>query len=148
MRKVAKDSSAEGGGLKVGDVILKINGHALDSRGNYNDPEFGLINFYHLVRGGAKVGDTVKIDLIRETKPKTLNVKLKRKNAADYLIDPYMFDRGPKFLILGGMIFQELTRPYLESWGDSWPTRAPFKLVYASSNPKQYEEKAGKNWSF
>lgn len=139
VRKVASDSSAEAGGMKVGDVILSINDKPIDSRGNYSDPKFGKISFSHLVRGGAKVGDMAKIDLIRDGKPLTLEFPLQRKDASNYFIDPYMFDRGPKFIILGGLIFQELTMPYLESWGDSWIDRAPFKLVYASSNPEIYE---------
>lgn len=140
VRKIAKDSSADLGGLKKGDIILNINGKAIDSRGNYEDDTYGKLSFSHIVRGNAKVGDKVKIDIIRDGEPQSLDIELIRKEATDYLIDPYMFDRGPKFLILGGLIFQELTRPYLESWGDSWVTRAPFKLVYAASNPEQYEE--------
>ena len=70
----------------------------------------------------------------------TVEVELTRKMATDYLIDPYMFDRGPKYLIFGGLIFQELTLPYLESWGEEWTTRAPFKLVHANANPHPLEE--------
>lgn len=140
IRKIAKDSSADRGGLKKGDIIMTIDGNAIDSRGNYEDPVYGKLSFSHIVRGNAKVGDSVKIDVIREGEPKSLDIALVRKEPTDYLIDPYMFDRGPRFLILGGLIFQELTRPYLESWGDSWTTRAPFKLVYAAANPEEYEE--------
>ncbi len=140
VRKLAKDSSADKGGLQIGDVILSIDGKAIDSRGNYVDPKFGKLSFSHLVRGAAKVGDTISVELIRDEQPQTLEIELRRKEPSEYLIDPYMFDRGPKFYILGGLIFQELTRPYLESWGDSWTTRAPFKLVYASSNPEEYEQ--------
>jgi hypothetical protein len=51
-----------------------------------------------------------------------------------------MFDRGPKYVIFGGLIFQELTLPYLESWGDEWKTRAPFKLVHSQANPEKWEK--------
>lgn len=139
VRKVAKDSSADKGGLKEGDVILKVDGKEIDSRGNYLDADYGRISFSHLVRGGAKVGDTIQLDLIRDKKLESIEVELSRKDAADHFVDPYMFDRGPKFIILGGLIFQELTRPYLESWGDSWPTQAPFKLVYAASSTEVYQ---------
>ena len=63
-----------------------------------------------------------------------------RRAPDEYLIDAYMFDRGPRYLIMGGLIFQELTLPYLQSWGDNWSTRAPFKLVHANAHPEQYEE--------
>lgn len=140
VRRIAKGSSADEGGIEKGDVILSINGYPLDSRGNYTDETYGKLSFSHLVRGNAKVGEKVQVDLIRDGKPKSLDIVLKRQEATDYLVDPYMYDRGPRFLILGGLIFQELTRPYLESWGDSWTTRAPFKLVYANANPEMYEE--------
>ena len=140
VRNVAKDSSADKAGIKEGDVILKIAGKPIDSRGNYSDPKYGKLSFSHLVRGGAKVGDKLKFDIIRDEKPTTIDVELTRKKPEDYLIDPYMYDRGPKYVIFGGMIFQELTKPYLESWGAEWTTRAPFKLVYASANPEEYEE--------
>jgi len=140
VRKIAKESSADHGGIEIGDVIMSINGKAIDARGNYTDPTYGKLGFNHLVGGNAKVGDKVKIELIREGKTKTLEFPLKRKESTEYLVDPYMFDRGPKFIILGGLIFQELTSAYLQSWGESWTERAPFKLVYANSDPEKYED--------
>lgn len=140
VREVGRGSSAEQAGLKDGDVILSIAGQAIDSRGNYNHPKYGKLSFSHLVRGGVKVGDTVKLEVIREGKPLSIDVKLARKPAEDFLIDPYMFDRGPKYLIFGGLIFQELTLPYLQSWGDDWTNRAPFNLVYANADPASFEE--------
>jgi hypothetical protein len=140
VREMAKDGSADKAGIKEGDVILSIAGQPIDSRGNYTHPAYGKLSFSHLVRGGAKVGDTIKLDIIRDKKPMTVEVQLTRKPATDYLIDPYMFDRGPKDLIFGGLIFQELTLPYLESWGEDWTTRAPFKLVHANANPHPLEE--------
>jgi S1-C subfamily serine protease len=140
IRSVSKHSSAEKGGLKKGDVVLAIDGKAIDSRGNYVDEQYGKLSFSHLVGGNAKVGDKVKFDIIRDRKPKSLEIELIRKAPQDFLIDPYMFDRGPKYVIFGGLIFQELTLPYLESWGDEWANRAPFKLVHANANPEQWEE--------
>ena len=140
IHNVATDSSAEKGGLKKGDVILSINGQTIDSRGNYTHPDYGKLSFSHLVRGDAKVGDTISLDIIRDKAAQTVEVELIRKRPEDFLIDPYMFDRGPKYVIFGGLIFQELTLPYLESWGDEWVNRAPFKLVHANANPEEWEE--------
>ncbi len=140
VREVSKGSSADLAGMKPGDVVLSIDGQAIDSRGNYDHPEYGKLSFSHLVRGAAKAGDTVKFELIRDGEPLSLDVSLVRKRPEDFLIDPYMFDRGPKYLIFGGLIFQELTLPYLESWGEDWTNRAPFNLVYANADPQPYEE--------
>lgn len=140
VRSVLDESSASMGGLEAGDVILTVNGHEIDARGNYTHPDYGKLSFSHLVRGDAEVGETIEMGIIREGEPKTLTVELVRKTPTDFLVDPYMFDRGPKYLIYGGLIFQELTLPYLESWGDEWKTRAPFKLVLAEANPDKWEE--------
>lgn len=148
VRQVRPDSSAGKGGLKVGDVILKINGHDIDSRGNYVDKKYGTLNFGHLVRGGSNVGDKVKMHIVREGKTMDLEFELLRKEPGDYLVDPYMFDRGPRFMILGGLIFQELTLPYLKFWGDKWPTRGPLNLVNAQANPEPYEEEGRKKIVF
>lgn len=140
VREVGKGTSADLAGMKPGDVILSIGGNPIDSRGNFDHPDYGKLSFSHLVRGGAKVGDTVSIEVVREGAPLELEVALVRKAPEDYLIDPYMFDRGPKYLIFGGLIFQELTASYLESWGDDWTNRAPFRLVHANAHPNDYEE--------
>lgn len=140
VRNIATGSSADNAGMEEGDIILSIDGKPIDARGNYDHPKYGKLSFSHLVRGGAKAGDKVSMNIIRDGEPKTLEVELIRKTAEDHLIDPYMFDRGPKYLIFGGLIFQELTLPYLESWGEDWPTRAPFKLVHANANPEPFEE--------
>lgn len=140
VRSLAKEGSADKAGIKKGDVILSIGGQPIDSRGNYNHPEYGKLSFSHIVRGGAQNGDVVKVEVIRDGEPMSIDVELIRKLPENYLIDPYMFDRGPKYLIFGGLIFQELTLPYLQSWGDDWPTRSPFKLVHANANPEPFEE--------
>jgi hypothetical protein len=140
VREVGKGTSAELAGMKPGDVILSIGGHPIDARGNYDHPDYGKLSFSHLVRGGAKVGEAVRFEIVREGEALSLDVPLVRKKPGDYLIDPYMFDRGPKYLIFGGLIFQELTAPYLESWGEDWANRAPFNLVYANAHPHDFEE--------
>ena len=140
VRRVAEDGSAKAGGLLEGDVILEVGGHPIDSRGNYDHPKYGKLNFSHLVRGEPEVGEVVPLKLIRDGQLQERELTLLRKEPEDYLIDPYMFDRGPRFLILGGIIFQELTLPYLKAWGDNWATRAPFRLVHAHAHQDVYEE--------
>ncbi|MEM7144459.1 MAG: PDZ domain-containing protein [Verrucomicrobiota bacterium] len=138
--KVVKGSSADDAGLEVGDVLLKLGDHDVDSRGNYDHPLYGKINLSHIVRGGASTGDIIPIEILRDGKPLTLEATLKHKKPEEYLVDPYMFNRGPKFLIEGGLIFQELSLPYLKSWGGKWRTQAPFKLMYINANQEEFEE--------
>ena len=146
--RVAKGSSADTAGLEIGDVLLEVSGHKIDARGNYDDPLYGKLNLSHIVRGNAYVGDTVPMKILRDGKPKEISALLKRKDADDYLIDPYMFDRGPRFRILGGLVFQELTKPYLKSWGNKWKSKAPFKLIHAITYPEIYEEEGRRKLVF
>lgn len=140
VRRVAKDGSAAGAGLETGDVILEMNGFPIDSRGNYDHPDYGKLNFSHLVRGDAAVGESIPVRIVRDGEEMTVELKLLRKPPEAYLVDPYMYDRGPRFMIFGGLIFQELTLPYLKAWGDQWATRAPFKLVHAHAHQDIYED--------
>jgi hypothetical protein len=48
----------------------------------------------------------------------------------EYAISPYSRDEAPKYYILGGLIFQELTRQYLREWGPNWLKDAPQRFVY------------------
>src|SRR6202008_507924 len=68
--------------------------------------------------------------VIRNGQRRELNVKLFRISPEDYAIEPYTIGEQPRFYILGGLIFQELTRQYLRSWGANWLKDAPQRLVY------------------
>lgn len=145
---VIAGTSAEKAGIKKGDVILKVKGLEIDSRGNYKDPVYGLLNLSHLVKGSVSVGEEISVTVLRDGEEMDITVKLIRKNPSEYLVDPYMFDRGPKYQIVGGLLFQELTIPYLKLAGKDWRTRAPFKLIHAATNPKMHEDAGRKKIVF
>jgi S1-C subfamily serine protease len=139
---VSKNSPAQKAGLQKGDVISAIDGHSIDQLGYYEDEFYGRLFWSHLVRGAKSSGDTAKVDLVRDGKPLTLEVKLERHNQSDNLVPAYTFGQAPHYLVKGGMIFQELTRPLLEAFGDDWESRAPLDLLDALENPERYENRA------
>ena len=145
---VMHGTSAAQAGLKEGDVLLQVNGADIDSRGNYVDKTWGLMALGHLVKGNVRVGEELKTRIVRQGEEMEVTVKMLRKEPAEYLIDPYMFGRGPRYLILGGLVFQELTQTYLEAFGKEWRDRASFKLVYAVSNPEEYEKQGRRKLVF
>jgi hypothetical protein len=59
-----------------------------------------------------------------------LNVTLEHRDAKDYVSPPYNFDQPPRYYVVGGLIFQELSRQYLKEWGPAWQREAPQRLVY------------------
>lgn len=137
---VIKGGSAEKAGMKKGDIITSINGFAIDSRGDYKDPLYGPLSSSHLVRGRAYVGDKVEIKVIRDGKEVVLNGTLTRKKAEDNLVLPYLFDKGPRYVLMGGLLFQELSRPYLDAFGEEQRGGAILRLSRIASHPDQYEE--------
>lgn len=137
---VQEGGSAESAGLEKGDVLLELDGHAVDSRGNYVDEKYGLLSLGNLIKGKPQVGDKLGMKILRDGEMKNLEAELVRRKPEDYLVLPYLFDKGPKYLLMGGLLFQELNTPYLKAYGDKWRTRAPFKLVYARSHPEAIRE--------
>ena len=55
---------------------------------------------------------------------------LEHRAAKDYVIPPYNLDQPPSYYVLGGLIFQELSRQYLKEWGGNWQKDAPQRFVY------------------
>lgn len=145
---VMKGGSAEKSGMKKGDILVAINGFAIDSRGDYKDPQFGALSSSHLVRGRAYVGDKVEIKVIREGKEVTLNGELTRRKPDDYLVLPYLFDKGPRYVLMGGLLFQELSRPYLDAFGEEQRGGAILRLSHIASHPDKSEEEGRKKLVF
>ena len=46
------------------------------------------------------------------------------------IIEPYTIDKAPRFYILGGLVFQELSRQFLKEWGPEWTQKAPERFLY------------------
>ncbi len=126
---VAKGGPAAAAGVRAGDVLVEAAGQAIDQDGNFAAPLYGRINVVHLFTSGF-VGDRVPIKYMRDGQPQTAELVLARKPPQDFVSPPYVLDRGPKYLIADGMIFQELSRQYLKEWGGDWQKQAPQRLVY------------------
>ncbi len=139
INRVRPQSAAAEGGLLDGDVLLAIDGFAIDRRGFYQDPDFGPLDFGHLISGRPEAGQTLEVDILRDGERMQLQLTPSRTPPGEFLVEPYMFDRGPRFLMTGGVLFKELTRPFLLSFRD-WTTNAPIQLVEAERNQELYNE--------
>ena len=138
---VRKGGAAEAAGVKMGDVLLAIDGHAIDRRGYYQHPNYGSLFWGHLIRGGKSTGESISLSLLREGQPLELKATLTREEESSRLIPGYDFGKAPNFLVKGGLVFQELSRPLLESFGENWQSRAPLNFLDALENPEKYEGK-------
>src|SRR4029434_10205544 len=75
-------------------------------------------------------GDVVAFRIQRSCKPMELKVTLEHRDAKDYVSPPYNLDQPPAYYVLGGLIFQELSRQYLKEWVPNCQREAPKRLVY------------------
>src|SRR2546421_739359 len=127
---IEPNSPAMKAGLQVGDIIMGIGKSEIDQNGNYVDSLYGKIEFTNLLTAHAYSGDVVPFRIQRSGKPIQLNVTLQHRDAKDYVSPPYNLDQPPAYYVLGGVIFQELSRQYLKEWGLNWQREAPQRLVY------------------
>src|ERR1700724_4398259 len=127
---VEPNMPAKKAGMQVGDIIMAIGTHEIDQNGNYVDPLYGKIDFTNLISAHSYAGDVLSFQVQRERKPLEVKVTLEHRDAKDYVSPPYALDEAPKYLVLGGLIFQELSRQYLKEWGPNWQREAPQRFVY------------------
>jgi S1-C subfamily serine protease len=140
IQRVRKGGAAEVGGVKPGDVLLAVDGKAIDRRGYYTHPNYGSLLWGHLIRGEKSTGDVVTLSVLRAGSLLELKLTLTREDASARLVPNPLFDKPPNYLLKGGMLFQELSLPMLESFGEDWQSRAPLNLLDAYKNPEKYEE--------
>jgi hypothetical protein len=129
--------SAEVAGLKIGDVMLAMGGQDIDRFGTYEDSEFGRQSLVHLITTRHFVGDSIDLTILRDKEEMTISMALEAIDPQTYPIPPFLYDQAPTYIIVGGFVFQELSRQYLRAWGRNWNTGAPRRLVYYES--KQWE---------
>ena len=139
---VRKGGAAQAAGIRKGDVLLAFDGHQIDRRGYYQHASYGSLGWGHLARGERAVGDVVTLALIRDGQPLEVKATLTREEEQTRLVPNYMFDHAPNYLVKGGFIFQELTLPMLQAFGEDWSARAPLNLLDVYQNPEKYQDRA------
>ena len=100
------------GKLEPGDVLLSIEGHRIISDQTVElDGE--NVDLAEIVERKLK-GDKVKIDLLRDHQPLSVEIELEPNNS--YLIQANIFDEYPRFVMFGGLVFQPLSKNLLEAY--------------------------------
>jgi hypothetical protein len=93
-----------------------------------------------LIRTLKRTGEEVTLSLWRDGKPLELLVPLSREEDRERLVAGHSFDQAPNYLIKGGMVFQELTVPLMEAFGEDWQSRVPLNLMNALEQSGDYEK--------
>jgi hypothetical protein len=126
--------------LQPRDIILQIDGFDVDIQGDYSDPEFGKLMLENLATRGKWAGDEVKMKIWRAGKPLDISYRLPKYEYSHSIVPYGVYDQPPEYLILGGLVFQPLTYPYLQRWGAEWERRAPFRLTYYTPDEATKEQ--------
>lgn len=140
IHSVRKGGAADAAGMKAGDVLLAVDGQAIDRRGYYQHPHYGSLSWGHLIRGEKATGASITLSMWRAGQPLEIKATLTREEDSSRLVPNHLYDREPNFLLKGGLLFQELSLPLLESFGEEWQTRAPLDLLDAYENPDKYQD--------
>lgn len=142
--EILTGGTADKAGLKKGDVILAVDGKPIDQDGNYEDASFGRIAFSHITNTLSHPGDTLGFRVFRDGNILEIPVKMEPRDRSKIVSESYVVDRAPRFVVLGGIVFMELSRPYLQEWGGDWPKEAPQRLVFYDAFQNELPQDRGK----
>lgn len=132
-------SAGDGYALKRRDVIVEIDGFAVDMDGDYEDPDYGHVMIEGLATRRHFAGDRIAMKVAREGRILDVDYVIPKADYSVDLLPMFTFDAEPEYLVAGGLVFQPLTQPFLRGWGDDWRRRAPFRLVYLTSHAPSVE---------
>lgn len=113
------------GFLQDGDILLAVNGLLVANDGTVpNEPSripFGLLI------DRMQIGEVVKLRLLRNHSRLELSIPLHGNSAFSQRAHAY--DRLPRYLVYGGLVFVELERETLKTFGVNWNYDAPIELL-------------------
>jgi len=128
--------------MKRRDVILQVDGFDIDTQGDYLDPDYGHLLLENLSTRNKWAGDPVRLKIWRDGAAQDVIYRLPRAEDAARLVPEGPFDKEPEYLIVGGLVFQPLSKNYLRAWGQDWERRAPFRLAYFRNEEPKPERPA------
>ncbi|WP_372806897.1 PDZ domain-containing protein [Pontiella sp.] len=114
--------------LQPEDILLELDGHAIDAEGDYRHPRYGMMSLKLIATEGHYAGDVLPARVLRDKKEIELEIPLKNIPASAALIPLARPDLPPPYLVAGGLVFRELDDPYLQAWGDDWQNKIPASL--------------------
>lgn len=126
--------------FKERDIILEIDGFAIDTEGDYFDPDYGQLMLENLATRRHWAGDEIKMKIWRDGKAQEISYRLPKYDYTNLLVPLGVYDQPPDYLIVGGLVFQPLTVPYLQRWGNEWQRNAPFRFNYYRDNEATKEQ--------
>jgi hypothetical protein len=116
--------------LKRRDILLQVEGFDVDRQGDYVDPVYGHLMLENLSTRNKWAGNAVRLKIWRDRATQDVIYNLPNAENAARLVPEDKFGAPPEYLVVGGLVFQPLTKNYLRGWGQDWERRAPFRLAF------------------
>ena len=114
--------------LRPGDVMLSVDGTFVANDGTIELRKGERTSCEHIIQR-KHINDTVGVEVLRDGSAVSAEIRLTKPVNAERLVPHEQYDVAPTYYILGGLVFQPLTRNYLETWGDTWWDDAPNNLL-------------------
>lgn len=111
--------------MRVGDVILEVNGRPVANDGSVVDGRSRIP--FGLLIDRMFIGDSAAVRLLREGSRLELQVPLNRHSFYDSRRNAY--DEKPRYFVYGGLVFVPLCRETLKTYGGDWWRTAPKTLL-------------------
>jgi S1-C subfamily serine protease len=111
---IAPASSARGI-LEIGDVLMAIEGKPIANDGTILFRGAERIHFSYAVQDKF-MGETVHLSILRNGRAMEANIPLSAPIGLGRLVPYTQYDKAPTYYIVGGLVFQPLTRNYLDVW--------------------------------
>jgi S1-C subfamily serine protease len=134
IQKILKGGPADRAALMEGDVIVRMGDFDISNSGQYVHPQYGKTSVVHLIRTGYFVGDRLPVRIFRKGELLDKRIVLDHRRPDEYLVPPYVVDQRPDYMIVGGLVVQELSLSYLREYGSEWASRAPVHLLFYNQN--------------
>ena len=114
--------------LAEGDIILYIDSMRV---GNDGSVEFRKGERTSLLYAVQKqfMNDAIPVVVLRKGEGKKTSIRLKRTKQSMQLVPYEQYDVAPTYYIAGGLVFEPLTKNYLQEWGSKWYDEGPTRLL-------------------
>ena len=126
--------------INIDDILLSIDENKIENDGSV---EFrpGERTFLSYLVQKKFIGDIISVKILRNGEILDKEIKLNVPMNSTRLVPHEQYETPPAYYIAGGFVFAPLTKNYLLSWGNSYTTAAPLRLVYLYQNGLRTEER-------
>ena len=132
--KILYNSSLKGI-IKEADILIKVDGHKIEDDGTVAFREYEYTNYQYFI-DRYQMGESIKLDIIRDKKKMQIDAQLKYVADDMYLVKTTRYDTMPSYFVYGGYVFSPLTRNLIRS-----TTRNRLMLSYLASQWQEEDVK-------